>query len=109
MLTIYGIITFLVPIATAVGIVWKIFSSTKKAVGDWANAQADRLIGNHATHIQAAVEQSAKSLVDVATSNREIANTMVEMRKDFHESQKEVRLKQEDILTGIEIVKAKVN
>jgi len=108
MLSIYALITFWLPIITAVSLsikaflaIRKMFRSTKTAISEWANA----LLDNHMTHIQAAVEDASKSIGQMAESNRELVTTMKEMRTDFQQSYRENDRKQTVILTSLEVLK----
>ena len=83
----------------------KAYIGAKNSISAWTN----QLLDNHMTHIQKAAEDAAASIRDVAQSNREVALTMKEMRADFQANNTEIRQAQTDILTGIEVIKAKVD
>jgi hypothetical protein len=111
-LLVYAFIKFWLPIVSAAGLLFKLFLVCRKAVTNAKNdisAWANTLLDNHMTHIQIAAEDASASLLQIAETNRTFSNTMLEMRNDFQETQKENLRVQTAIMTGIEVLKAKVD
>ena len=109
---IVGYVGVWLPVITALGLAAKgilmiraAFKKAKQDVGNWAN----QLLDNHMTHIQSAAEQAAASLKSMSDTNREMVVAMKEMREDFQTHQVEEMRVQNAIMTGIEVIKAKVD
>lgn len=111
-LAVYAFIKFWGPIATAVGLLVKAYLSATKGISSWANT----LLDNHMQHIQDASERSSQAVVELASyhrdmldSQRELVVAMCSMKEDLHDHTIEDLRVQTKILTGIEVLKAKVD
>lgn len=98
---LYETIKFWLPLATAGGFLIKAFLAGKRGVSTWAS----QLLDNHMAHIQQAAEDASASLSAMTESNRQIAETMKEMRGDFQQSYTENARVQTAILTNLEVLK----
>jgi len=111
-ITIYTFIKFWLPIVTAIGIVGKLFLMIRKSLQNAKNdvsAWASTLLDNHMAHIQAAAERASESLTEMVETNKTVAVAMSGMRQDFQASQTSQLAVQHEILTGLEVIKAKLD
>jgi hypothetical protein len=118
-LAVYAFIRFWLPIASAVALAGKLFLVTRKAVtnakaevSQWANT----LLDNHMTHIQDSAEKAAAAVVELAefhkgtiSAQERMVDEMQGVRSDLAANNAQLLNVQHQILTGIEVIKAKVD
>lgn len=127
---IYATIKYWGPLLTFGGLFVKGFFSIKKGISTWA----DTLLDNHMAHIQLAAEKAAVAVTELASYHKDtlesqkemvvelsgvrkdlanngelVLETMKDMRQDFMHSQATNIQVQGAILTGIEVLKVKVD
>lgn len=98
---IYEFVKFWLPVLTGFGMVFKAWRVARGGVTKWA----DSLLNNHLTHIQIATEQSAKLLVEVRDDHRVAKQEITGIRSDLHTHEVATLAVQQQILTGIEVLK----
>jgi hypothetical protein len=100
----------------------KIYFTAKKALGNWFNRIAvsfegylAKAVDNHMTHVQTDVNRAATAICDLAEvhkglmANQNImCQSLVQMQAGLHEHIKDDDRVQGEILTGIEVIKAKL-
>ena len=114
---IYDAVKFWLPIVTGTGIIIKAYLTAKKNASEWLERIMNRQLG----HLEVSTEHAAKAVVELAgfhkdmlesqkemvRSQGDVLGVIKDMHADFqHHVSEDVRV-QSQILTGIEILKAK--
>lgn len=98
---IYEIIKFWLPLISGFGLVIKAYKSASSGITQWA----DSLLNNHLSHIQDATEKSASLLQEVRDDHRAAQVEVAGVRSDLKAHEAQALAVQQQILTGIEVLK----
>ena len=118
----YDAIKFWLPLVSLGGFLVACYRTAKKALGNWFNrigtsfeGYLAKAVDNHMTHVQSDVNRASTAICELAEIHKGLMvnqNTMcqslVQMREDFHDHIIADDRVQGEILTGIEVIKAKL-
>jgi hypothetical protein len=116
---LHSILVYWLPFITTTGLAVKLFFSIRKGLRSirvGISSWADTLLNNHMSHIQNSAETAAKAVVDLADQHRNniavqqrLIDEMTGVRSDLSNNSMQILKAHHEILTGIEVLKAKVH